>query len=119
MTQPTNPAELPPGFRVLNDGPGREVLLDDRTDDPAPTFATRAEAVETAWRHHREIYEPEASPAPAIREFPVYEWTRPFTLSDPHGPEPARPVMPEGSREEVGGVWVLPTGERVRPVVGR
>ena len=50
---------LPTGFRVLNDGPGREVLLDDRTDDPAPIFKTRTEAAQVAWRQWREIYESE------------------------------------------------------------
>lgn len=51
--------ELPPRFRILNDGPGREVLVDDHTDDPAPVFATRAEAIERAWIWWREIYAPE------------------------------------------------------------
>jgi hypothetical protein len=50
---------LPPGFKVLEDGPGRHVLCDERTDDPAPVFADREEAVKTAWRWWREIYEPE------------------------------------------------------------
>lgn len=51
--------ELPPGFSILNDGPGREVLLDDRDDERAPVFATHAEAAEVAWRYWREIYEPD------------------------------------------------------------
>lgn len=51
---------LPPGFRVLNDGPGREVLIDDRTDDPAPVFPTMEAAADDAWRQWREIYELDA-----------------------------------------------------------
>lgn len=56
--QQTTP-DLPPGFRVLNDGPGREVLMDDRSDDPAPVFATAKEAAARAWVDWRTIYEPE------------------------------------------------------------
>jgi hypothetical protein len=48
--------DLPPGFRVLNDGPGREVLCDDRTDDPATVFSTREEAIQVAWQWWEEIY---------------------------------------------------------------
>ena len=59
MTDTSNTgADLPPGFRILNDGPGREVLVDDRTDDPAPIFPTRQEAAATAWQWWHEIYEP-------------------------------------------------------------
>ena len=54
--------ELPPGFRVLNDGQNREVLIDDRTDDPAPVFTTRAEAAAKAWEWWREIYQSEDAP---------------------------------------------------------
>lgn len=56
MTQQSETTELPPGFRILNDGPYREVLIDDRADDPAPVFETRKDAVDAAWIWWREIY---------------------------------------------------------------
>ncbi len=59
MSTDTPQTALPPGFHVLNDGPGREVLIDERTDDPAPVFSTIEAAAETAWRWWREIYEPD------------------------------------------------------------
>ena len=63
IVQGIEAVELPPGFRVLNDGPGREVLVDDKTDDPAPVFATREEAAAQAWVWWREIYRLEVSEA--------------------------------------------------------
>lgn len=50
---------LPSGFRILRDGPGRYVLVDDRTNDPAPVFPTCEEAAATAWKWWQEIYAPE------------------------------------------------------------
>ena len=52
--------DLPPGFRIINDGPRREVLVDDRTDDPAPVFPSYSKAAAKAWEWWREIYAPEA-----------------------------------------------------------
>jgi hypothetical protein len=31
-------------YSILNDGPGRYVLCDDRSDEPAPVYETEAEA---------------------------------------------------------------------------
>jgi hypothetical protein len=44
----------PPGFRVLNDGPGREVLVHD-DEDECPVFETKVQAVLFAWAN----YEPD------------------------------------------------------------
>lgn len=44
----------PPGYRVLNDGPGREVLVHD-DDEECPVFETKVRAVLFAWAN----YEPE------------------------------------------------------------
>lgn len=61
MKQHNETTGLPPGYRVLNDGPGREVLLDERCDDPAQVFATYEAAAKQAWLEWRYIYKPEAS----------------------------------------------------------
>lgn len=57
----TETSALPPGFRVLNDGPGREVLWDDHNDEPSSVFATVEEAAARAWVDWWTIYEPEMS----------------------------------------------------------
>jgi hypothetical protein len=57
MSDSATTAELPPGFGVLNDGPGREVLIDYRTCDPCPVFGSREEAAAEAWKQWRTIYE--------------------------------------------------------------
>ncbi len=41
-------AALPPGFRIINDGPGREVLVHDEWEE-CPVFPTVAEAAARAW----------------------------------------------------------------------
>lgn len=48
MTQQAADPALPPGFRILNDGPGREVLVRDEWEE-CPVFPTVAEAAARAW----------------------------------------------------------------------
>ncbi len=50
MSKPeTTPAmPLPPGYTILNDGPGREVLVREDWEE-CPVFSTVAEAVNHAW----------------------------------------------------------------------
>jgi hypothetical protein len=59
----TDTTELPPGYRLLNDGPGREVLVREEWEE-CPVFRTTAEAREWAWRQHRE-YQDDTSAASA------------------------------------------------------
>ena len=40
--------DLPLGFQILEDGPGRYVLCDNG-DDPAPVYPTREAAIAAAW----------------------------------------------------------------------
>jgi hypothetical protein len=47
--EPTIPA-LPPGYVILNDGPGREVLARDDWE-LCPVFPTVEEATAWAWEH--------------------------------------------------------------------
>ena len=49
MTKTTIPA-LPPGYVILNDGPGREVLARDDWE-LCPVFPTVEEATAWAWEH--------------------------------------------------------------------
>ena len=43
---------LPPRYRVLNDGPGREVVVCDDDEECGPTFPTRWEAVAYVWANY-------------------------------------------------------------------
>ena len=45
--------EPPPGYRVLNDGPGCEVLMREEWEE-CPVFTTQAEAVAWAWTQHED-----------------------------------------------------------------
>lgn len=46
--------ELPPGYRVLNDGPGREMLMREEWEE-CPVFTTRAEAAAWAWTQREDF----------------------------------------------------------------
>ncbi len=48
--------EMPPGFAIHNDGPGREVLLDPHDDEKGDVFPTRARAAEIAWLWWDTVY---------------------------------------------------------------
>lgn len=48
--------ELPPGYRVLNDGEAREVLFREEWEEGL-VFATRIEAAAWAWAYHRDYAE--------------------------------------------------------------
>jgi hypothetical protein len=48
MSQVSGITKLPPGYRVLNDGPGREVLFKEDWDE-AEVYPTIQAAADRAW----------------------------------------------------------------------
>lgn len=53
MSDVQKTTDLPPGYRILNNGPGREVLVREEWEE-CPVFATAAEARAWAWIHHKD-----------------------------------------------------------------